>query len=173
MVKIDGYITTPGDLQVADDYLHILQLRYPKKWVKNYWKDSFVKDAKPDRIHVTSGLHFSKLSNKNTGLNEISVENLVNIKDHDLDFFPENVNAFINDNNINNLNPFAYLYNVLKSKKRFWKTINLTSIKFNNLDFGLTTKDLNYFNFDRKISYFTKKAVHENIVSNLLENNLV
>lgn len=158
-------ITNPFDLQVADDYLHILQLRTQQKWIKNYWEDSFVKDAKPDRTHVTSGLHFSKLSNKNTGLNEISVENLVNIKDHDLDFFPENVNAFINDNNINNLNPFAYLYNVLKSKKRFWKTINLTSIKFNNLDFGLTTKDLNYFNFDRKISYFTKKAVHENIVS--------
>jgi hypothetical protein len=29
-------ISTPGDLQVADDYLHILQLRSQNKWVKNY-----------------------------------------------------------------------------------------------------------------------------------------
>lgn len=32
-------ISTPNDLQVADDYLHILQLRSQNRWVKSYWED--------------------------------------------------------------------------------------------------------------------------------------
>lgn len=34
------------DVQIADDYLHILQLRSQNKWASNYWKDSFKKAEK-------------------------------------------------------------------------------------------------------------------------------
>lgn len=39
-------VYTPMDVQIADDYLHILQLRSQNKWASNYWKDSFKKAEK-------------------------------------------------------------------------------------------------------------------------------
>lgn len=47
-------ISTPGDLQVADDYLHILQLRAQNKWVKNYWSDMVKKTSKTKNFHLIS-----------------------------------------------------------------------------------------------------------------------
>jgi heme/copper-type cytochrome/quinol oxidase subunit 2 len=47
-------ITTPGDLQVADDYLHILQMRSQNKWVKKYWSDLSQKYAKQKNFHLIS-----------------------------------------------------------------------------------------------------------------------
>ena len=47
-------ITTPGDLQVADDYLHILQLRSQNKWVKKYWNDLSQKFARTKNFHLIS-----------------------------------------------------------------------------------------------------------------------
>jgi hypothetical protein len=41
-------ISNPLDLQVADDYLHIHQLRYQNQWLNNYWKtylDTEIKDV--------------------------------------------------------------------------------------------------------------------------------
>ena len=47
-------ISTPGDLQVADDYLHILQLRAQNKWVKNYWSDMVKKTSKTKNFYLIS-----------------------------------------------------------------------------------------------------------------------
>jgi len=47
-------ISTPGDLQVADDYLHILQLRSQNKWVKKYWNDLSQKYSKQKNSHLIS-----------------------------------------------------------------------------------------------------------------------
>ena len=47
-------ITTPGDLQIADDYLHILQLRSQNKWVKKYWNDLSQKFSKSKNFHLIS-----------------------------------------------------------------------------------------------------------------------
>ena len=47
-------ISTPGDLQVADDYLHILQLRSQNKWVKKYWTDLSQKYSKQKNFHLIS-----------------------------------------------------------------------------------------------------------------------
>lgn len=47
-------INTPGDLQTADDYLHILQLRSQNKWVKKYWNDLSQKFARSKNFHLIS-----------------------------------------------------------------------------------------------------------------------
>lgn len=47
-------VYTPGDIQVADDYLHILQLRAQNKWVHNYWGKELGKNTKADGFYLTS-----------------------------------------------------------------------------------------------------------------------
>lgn len=47
-------ITTPGDLQTADDYLHILQLRLYNKWIKRYWSEFLDKTAKDSSFNIVS-----------------------------------------------------------------------------------------------------------------------
>jgi len=47
-------ISTPGDLQVSDDYLHILQLRSQNKWVKKYWNDLSQKYSRDKNFHLIS-----------------------------------------------------------------------------------------------------------------------
>lgn len=47
-------ITTPGDLQSADDYLHILQLRSQNKWIQKYWKKELTKNARLKKFHIVA-----------------------------------------------------------------------------------------------------------------------
>jgi len=47
-------ITTPGDIQTADDYLHIFQLRSQNKWVKKYWSDLSQKYSREKNFHLIS-----------------------------------------------------------------------------------------------------------------------
>lgn len=47
-------INTFGDLQTADDYLHVLQLRSQNKWIKKYWSDVLKKSNKTKKMHVIS-----------------------------------------------------------------------------------------------------------------------
>lgn len=42
-------LSTFGDIQQADDYLHILQLRLQNNWVKQYWKDILTTESKGRR----------------------------------------------------------------------------------------------------------------------------
>jgi len=47
-------ITTPGELQSADDYLHILQLRAQNKWVQKYWKKELIKNNRLNKFSIVS-----------------------------------------------------------------------------------------------------------------------
>lgn len=47
-------IVTPGDIQTADDYLHIMQLRSQNKWVKKYWNDLPQKYGKDKNFNLLS-----------------------------------------------------------------------------------------------------------------------
>jgi hypothetical protein len=47
-------INTPGELQLADDYLHIVQLRSQNKWVKTYWSNFFERESRPDATKVST-----------------------------------------------------------------------------------------------------------------------
>ena len=43
-----------GDVQVSEDYLHILQLRSQNKWIKKYWSDLVDKTNKTKDFHLVS-----------------------------------------------------------------------------------------------------------------------
>jgi len=47
-------INTPGELQFADDYLHIVQLRSQNKWVKSYWSNFFERESRSDATKVST-----------------------------------------------------------------------------------------------------------------------
>jgi len=47
-------ISTPSDLQVADDYLHVLQLRSQNRWVKSYWDELTQEVAKSKDFNLIS-----------------------------------------------------------------------------------------------------------------------
>lgn len=79
-------VSTFGDLQTADDYLHVLQLRAQSKWVKSYWQDVITREAKPANHHLVSGVERLRVdmeelvSGVNVGevLHDLSVESNLN-----------------------------------------------------------------------------------------------
>ena len=54
-------VSTFGDLQTADDYLHVLQLRAQSRWVKNYWQDGLIRESKPANHHIVSSIEQLKM----------------------------------------------------------------------------------------------------------------
>jgi heme/copper-type cytochrome/quinol oxidase subunit 2 len=44
-------IVTPGDIQVADDYNHLLQLRAQNKWVQKFWTKELLRNNKTQKFH--------------------------------------------------------------------------------------------------------------------------
>lgn len=107
--------SSPLDLQIADDYLHILQMRTQRKWIRNYWGDSMLKEIKPDRTHVTIGSHFSKTADtrKNSTY-------LIELDDFN---FLSNDSVEVDDIVLNNVNTVSYLHHFLKSKELSWSSL--------------------------------------------------
>lgn len=89
-------VFTPGDIQTADDYLHILQLRAQSKWAQKYWKKELVKNNKTDEFKITSPVdkfaYSYNLAYKNLIASKIKNENSL---------FLTNSN-FLNDYVVNN-----------------------------------------------------------------------
>jgi hypothetical protein len=99
-------VSTFGDLQTADDYLHVLQLRSQSRWVKNYWQDGLTRDLKPENYHLVSSVEQLKMklnhASRFNNFNETSSSFLVNISD-------------FADYNINHLIPVTNYSNVVNS----------------------------------------------------------
>lgn len=147
-------ITTPGDLQVADDYLHILQLRSQNKWVKKYWNDLSQKYAKQKNFHLISPqeqlqLNFYENFNKN----------LFNYKNNKTSL---NVYNNYNFNKFNNIDK-EYKYKLLNNstwnnflirifnKKNSWANLINFSESFNTeYKFGDNTLLISNFFKNRK-----------------------
>ena len=61
--------STFGDLQTAEDYLHILQMRAYSSWSKDFWKELDKKSIKKNKFNITSPVELYKtefLNNNNT-----------------------------------------------------------------------------------------------------------
>jgi heme/copper-type cytochrome/quinol oxidase subunit 2 len=70
-------ISTPGDLQVADDYLHVLQLRAQNRWVKSYWNELTSESSRTKNFHLINTqeqlrFNFFKTYNDDMLFNKIS-----------------------------------------------------------------------------------------------------
>jgi heme/copper-type cytochrome/quinol oxidase subunit 2 len=167
-------ISTPGDLQVADDYLHVLQLRAQNKWVKNYWTEMVKKTSKSKNFHLISPqeqlrFDFFKTYNDNLTMESIKSNNL------DLDL---NVNKHIPFNEFNKNYKFTKGTNwsntVLRSnnKKSSWDDLsgnlnNYSNVFFKNDDLFLSRKE----QFLLKSSNFDNLSLtNNNLYSSILYN---
>jgi Heme/copper-type cytochrome/quinol oxidases, subunit 2 len=159
-------ISTPGDLQVADDYLHILQLRAQNKWVKNYWSDMVKKTSKTKNFHLISPQEqlrydFFKTYDSNLSKNLMNVNNLYRV------FNRVDGTRFNEFNNIFNFTKGSSWNSlVLRSnnKKASWEDFSSLNTKFSNF-----TKNDELF-LDRKEQVSLKNLNFQNL--NFKNDNL-
>lgn len=129
-------VNTFGELQTADDYLHVLQLRSQNKWVKNYWNRSLQETGKTNKAHVISPqeqLRLSMINQYKTLSLSNSIENNSPMINRQLAFFDDlysyNLNeltakkTMFNDNQIH-FNSYSFL------KKNAWSLNELDIIDF-------------------------------------------
>lgn len=106
---------TFGDLQTAEDYLHIMQMRAYNSWSKDFWSELGKKSLKKDRFNISTSVDVYKmeflsnaeltyysnlLGNKNLNISSVRVDN----------------NALFS-NNILSVNSFNIMESFLKKKK--------------------------------------------------------
>lgn len=131
-------ISTPGDLQVAEDYLQILQLRSSNRWTNDLWselsKDSYLSKD----VHLISSqeqlkFNFFKTYQNNSKISNIS-ENTLTLNNL-LDGFDNSAYPLLDQDNFklidssfdNNMNTR------IKNKKIFWDNISMECAN-NSLD---------------------------------------
>nr|YP_010411977.1 cytochrome c oxidase subunit 2 [Tetrahymena rostrata]QBI37945.1 cytochrome c oxidase subunit 2 [Tetrahymena rostrata]URP31137.1 cytochrome c oxidase subunit 2 [Tetrahymena rostrata] len=147
-------INTFGELQTADDYLHVLQLRSQNKWVKNYWNRSLQETGKTNKAHVISPQEQLRLNL----INQYKSLNILNSISNNTPMFSSNLNI---DNDIININTSN-----ITSKKTLLndKTSQIDSISYLN--------NSSWANYDINISHnypFLKEFVY-NIFNDSITN---
>lgn len=122
-------ITTPGDLQSSDDYLHILQLRAQNKWVQKYWKTELTKSPKIKKFHIVAPqevLTYNFYTKHQNLLRSVYFNNAnVFLKNSSLDIITSN-----NTKKVLFGNTFTNFLIRLNNKKVAWQTVNAET--FNN-----------------------------------------
>lgn len=124
-------VNTFGDLQVAEDYLYVLQLRSQNKWVKNYWEEVLQKTEEVKKNHIVAPqeqlrLEILNKSESNTA-SYLADSILLNT---DLNLNLENNFNKHNLNYINNDSLINYT-NVLKLKKSSWDLKDSSELSMN------------------------------------------
>lgn len=175
-------ITTPGDLQVADDYLHILQLRSQNKWVKKYWNDLSQKFARVKNFHLISPqeqlqYNFYDDYNKLINLNRLDNLNITNYKSIDFDIEQNSNYSNVNNYKYLHKNTWENLLVRINNKKNSWSSIS-EDLEDNNI----FKKNVNSFLksdifFNRKIQIEVKDSLlnlskykFSNVYGNILYN---
>ena len=108
---------TFGDLQTAEDYLHIMQMRAYNTWSKDFWSELGKKANKKNKFNITTPVENYKIEfikNVNTTQLRNNLENGLFINNNNADisnfFFPDNVlfgnfsnytNTFLKENKSN------------------------------------------------------------------------
>lgn len=172
-------ISTPGDMQVSDDYLHILQLRSQNKWVKKYWNDLSQKYSRLKNFHLISPQEQLQYNFYETYDNILTLKKL---EKHTMKLNTNNINI-INSFNINFKNN-KYLtnnfgYNVwdnyltrLNNKKSSWFDLDEKFLKggfINNNNYSFFLKNPIFLNRRDQISF--KDSIINNINIKLKNNN--
>lgn len=142
-------VSTFGDLQTADDYLHALQIRSQSKWVKSYWQDGLTRDTKPSNHHLVSSVEQLKMK-----LSQVISTNKVNSVNLDL-----NVNEVVNSNMVlPNLTPITNYQNLI-----YANTINSGINDIN---------DDNYFNIFKNLDSIDGAKIFDSTIKLNLNNFL-
>lgn len=126
-------LSTPNDLEISDDYLHILQLRMNNKWLKKYWTEKLDKDFKENHFNLVSNIEVKKFKLNNSILNDSAKSSLF--------FFEKNFNIF--DKKIFNLPISEENSKYFENNKFFSSNKNLFK---NNFSFEKLNEILNFNN---------------------------
>jgi hypothetical protein len=150
-------INTFGDLQVAEDYLYILQLRSQNRWVKNYWTEVLSKQGEVKKNHIvspqeqfsyalTNNLKLNNTSSMHAGLLTLNTTNLDNVNLNISNSILSKNNFFYFSNNIESYT------NTLKLKKSIWESKDSSELSYN---FNSSIENENFF--EKKLLGFNFK----------------
>jgi hypothetical protein len=171
-------INTFGDLQVADDYLHILQLRSQNRWVKSYWSSVLGKVGKVKKLHTISPQEQLRLNfSESTSASELNLKlNNFYLNSDNLDLINLN-SAFTSKKRILKGDLINY-FSLLRQKKSLWDQKNLGEFKnILSYDFENSKNDLSFYlqnllNFNFKKSKITNRSLLNNTLLNNVSEGL-
>jgi heme/copper-type cytochrome/quinol oxidase subunit 2 len=163
-------VSTFGDLQVAEDYLHTLQLRAQSKWVKEYWGTSIAKDLKQSKHHVVSSIEQLRM-NVDSSFRSSSF-----INDTKAIVANSNLNYSINDSKFLPTSDYEFLLNsnfFSREYKKIVRSKRLISI-FNSMDdFSVNqtfVKKLQKFDFYDFLRFYNHNVISNYTSPDVLEN---
>ena len=162
-------ISTPGDIQIADDYLHILQLRSQNKWVKKYWNDLSQKYSRSKNFHLISPqeqlqYNFYEAFDNFITLNKLNNTSLKIKNNNFIDVLNTAEYKISEKNNLLNKNIWDNLLIRVNNKKKSWIDLpeNLNNgFYLSNLNYNSLLKSIFYFNRRNQVSL--KTTLYENI----------
>ncbi len=167
-------VNTFGDLQVAEDYLYILQLRSQNKWVKGYWTEVLQKTGGIKKNHIVAPQEQLRLELLNTSVLNNNVNNLSacllktnsNLVDRNLTLVKNNFFYFNND--------LIDFNNKLKLKKSVWENKDTADLSFNffNIDLNSLFLEKNYLLNSFKKYNLTTKSIFKTILLTNESSNL-
>ena len=159
--------STFGDLQTADDYLHIMQMRAYSSWSKDFWSELGKKSSKKNKYSVNTSINIYKEEfSKNIKLSYI---NGIFKKGLYLNTNKTNTDKFGNTNSNVFINNGIYLNNLfLKTNKKTISYDNLfTDYRFLFLDFS--QEKFFKTNFFKKTQKYTSNKDFTNINNFILK----
>ena len=155
-------VYTPGDMQVANDYLHIMQLRSQNKWIKKYWT-KYLGDSKTQNYHMLSAQEQLRY-NFNKNLEQIHIDRILHSSSLYINNYRENTNVLNDDDISDNLillknSSEANYYIRAWNKKVLWQELSLFKQKkltshnvINDFTKNISRKTTKYTNiFDERI----------------------
>nr|YP_740793.1 cytochrome c oxidase subunit 2 [Tetrahymena paravorax]ABI51702.1 cytochrome c oxidase subunit 2 [Tetrahymena paravorax] len=180
-------INTFGELQTADDYLHVLQLRSQNKWVKNYWNRSLQETGKTNKAHVISPQEQLRLSliNQYKSLNiSNSINNNSPIINRNLyifdDLFNYNIPNFETKKTVflNNKSNYLTYNNINNNSWNADESESFLQLPF-NIDFESQNNNIKsyfndqYFNINKKQDNNDNKQIFKHILYKSAKNSII
>jgi len=152
-------INTFGELQTADDYLHVLQLRSQNKWVKNYWNRSLQETGKTNKAHVISPQEQLRLGL----INQYKVLNVTN---------NITLNSPIIIDNTEKINVINNVSNLYTSPKVLFNGDQLFYLS--NASTSKNTQALNKSNITANIPFseFSEESLYKKYFNNLFQHEV-
>ncbi len=131
--------STFGDLQTAEDYLHIMQMRAYNSWSKDFWSELGKKSMKRNRFNITTSVdtyknEFANNANMSFYKNLLDFKNL-NLTSNELGGENNFDNSFITTNSLDLLGTF------LKTKKSNFNESGKTQFFKNDFLFTSLSED--------------------------------
>jgi len=167
-------ISTPGDIQISDDYLHILQLRSQNKWVKKYWNDLSQKYYRSKNFHLISPqeqlqYNFYEEFNRLINLKNINSVSPV-VKNYDS--ILESINLPKSNNNLFNDSIWSNINIRVNNKKLSWSELDDSQLNGRYTNNKSYKSLLNYFFFlNRKDQITLKHNIFNNLIINFKNDN--